>query len=190
MLLHTPFSLASTASCSSPLVATALPPCGPRSPVEVRERAAGLAHQDVERRDVPQLDLRLGGDVDGTLGHQAVGPEVAVAAHPPHRVGELDELVAQPESAQPVIRSGERQAGRAEVVDTGHRELPRAPPPKRRERALAVARPTIGGPARARSRRRRPGRRRPAARSAWPTPVRRGRSSWCRRSGRSPTACP
>jgi hypothetical protein len=56
--------------------------------IEAAERPARLTHQNVERRQVPQFHLGLHCDVDGALGNQAVGPEVAVATHPPHRVGQ------------------------------------------------------------------------------------------------------
>ena len=46
--------------------------------VEGGEPAAGLAHDDVERGHVVDLELGLGGEVDGALGEQHVGPEVAV----------------------------------------------------------------------------------------------------------------
>ena len=112
----------------------------PGLPVEVGERAAGLAHQDVERREIPQRHLGLGGDVDGALGHQAVGPEVAVAAHPPHGVGEIDEPLPQAQLPQPV-EAGERQARRPDVGDTGGTDMRRVAAAERRESALAVAGP-------------------------------------------------
>ena len=39
---------------------------------QIREGAAGLADQDVQRGQVPQRDLGFGRDVDRSLGHQAV----------------------------------------------------------------------------------------------------------------------
>ena len=64
-------------------MASALPPHGPSLAVQRRERAAGLADDHVERGHVVDLELGLGGDVDGALGHQHVGPEVAVRAGAP-----------------------------------------------------------------------------------------------------------
>lgn len=58
---------ASTFSCSDPLVATALSPCGGRAG-QVRERPAGLADDDVQRGQIPEFDLRFDGDVDRTFG--------------------------------------------------------------------------------------------------------------------------
>ena len=122
---YPPLSPLRTASCNSPLVATALPPCGPGVPSRLGERAAGLAHQDVERRQVPQRHLGFGGDVDRALGEQAVRAEVAVGAYPPHRVGEFDEAVAQPQR-RPARQARERQARRLRGRSTEDTEMRRA----------------------------------------------------------------
>ena len=57
------------------------------------ERASGLADQDVEGREVPQVHLWLGGDIDSSFGHKAVGPKVAVPAQAPRGVCQVDELL-------------------------------------------------------------------------------------------------
>src|SRR6186713_2450876 len=76
--------------------------------MEIRERAARLPHKEVERTEVPRLEVRFDRDVNGTLGHQAVRPEIAVGAYPPDLVGEVEE----------------GQAGRGEVIDTGDGDAP------------------------------------------------------------------
>jgi hypothetical protein len=74
---------ASAASCRWPLVASALPPAGPSVPSSEVNRPPGLAHDHVERRHVVELSSGSAGDVDGALGEQHVGPEVAVGAGAP-----------------------------------------------------------------------------------------------------------
>ena len=45
--------------------------------------AARFAHDRDESCDVPRVELGLGSDVDGALGHKQVRPEVAVGSHSP-----------------------------------------------------------------------------------------------------------
>ena len=99
------------ASCSAPLVASALPAAGARGAGEVGEPAAGLPHDDVERGEVPDRHLGLAGDVDRALGQQHVAPEVAVGAGPPDRAGEVEEAV----EAAPLLPAGQARVGQARV---------------------------------------------------------------------------
>ena len=69
---------ASAASCSSPLEAAAVALVYPVDPVQTAEPAAGLGDDRRQRRHVPQREFRFGGQIDRALGHQHVGPEVAV----------------------------------------------------------------------------------------------------------------
>jgi hypothetical protein len=57
------------------------------------EPATGLDDDRHQGGHVVDGQLRLGGDVDGALGQQHVGPEVAVAPGPPDLAGELQEGV-------------------------------------------------------------------------------------------------
>jgi hypothetical protein len=57
-------------------------------------RGHRLTDQHVQRGQVPHRHLRLGGDIDGPLGHQAIRQKVSVG-HPPPRIGQLDEAFAQ-----------------------------------------------------------------------------------------------
>ena len=132
-------SAASTASCSRPLVATALPPCGPGCAVQVGERPPASRTRMSSGARSHSLHLRLDGDVDGALGDQAVRPEVAVAAHPPHRVGEVDERRTR--RVPPGGQVGERQAGRAQVGDGRNRDRREQIAVERREGALTPRRP-------------------------------------------------
>src|SRR5690349_23928378 len=76
----------------------------PVGAVEGGEPAPGLAHDDVEGRHVVELELGFGGDVDGALGEQHVGPEVAVGAGAPAAALERDEVV----EAVPLVPPGQR----------------------------------------------------------------------------------
>ena len=82
--------------------------------------------------------LRLGGDVDGTLGEQAVRQEVAVAAYPPHGVGEFEEAVAPARLAQPERLENDRLAD-SRSADRGHRDPSRSDRCEGGEGALARA---------------------------------------------------
>src|SRR4029079_7149148 len=53
---------------------------GARFAGEVREASAGFVDDDLHRSHVPLRDLRLDGDLDRSLGHEHVRPEVAEAA--------------------------------------------------------------------------------------------------------------
>ena len=57
------------------------------------EHAARLAHDHVDGRHVVHLQLGLGGQVDGALGDEHVGPEVAVGPGPPDPPHQRDEVV-------------------------------------------------------------------------------------------------
>ena len=57
------------------------------------EHAARLAHDHVHGRHVVHLQLGLGGQVDGPLRDEHVGPEVAVGPGPPHPPHQRDEVV-------------------------------------------------------------------------------------------------
>ena len=48
--------------------------------VQIRERAAGLGHDEGGRSEVPQGHLGFGGDVYRAFGHEAIGPEITIAA--------------------------------------------------------------------------------------------------------------
>ena len=84
---------------------------GPGRAVERGEHAAGLADDHVERGHVVELELRLGGEVDGALGEQHVGPEVAVRPGPPAAPGQRQERV-EPVRARPSRRTRSRTARR------------------------------------------------------------------------------
>src|SRR3954464_1163043 len=108
-----------------------------RLAVEVRERAACLPDKEVKRTEVPRLEVRFDRDVDGTLGHQAVRPEIAVGAYPPDLVGEVEETRS---AVTPPGEVGEGQAGRGEVIDSGDGDTPLRIA-EGGERAFAGARP-------------------------------------------------
>ena len=66
---------------------------GPGRAVQGGEPPAGLGDDGHQRRHVVDGQLRLGRDVDGALGHEHVGPEVAVRAGAPAVVGQPEELL-------------------------------------------------------------------------------------------------
>ncbi len=59
--------------------------------LQVGEPPARLLDDERDRGQVVQRDLGLGGDVDRALGHQHVGPEVAVRPGPPGRGEQVEE---------------------------------------------------------------------------------------------------
>ena len=63
--------------------------------VKVSEGTAGLGHDEGGRGEVPQGHLGFGGDVYRAFGHEAVGPEITIAAQAPGLVRECEELIAQ-----------------------------------------------------------------------------------------------
>ena len=63
--------------------------------VQIRESAAGLGHDEGGRGEVPQGHLGFGGDVYRAFGHEAVGPEITIAAQAPGLIRECEELIAQ-----------------------------------------------------------------------------------------------
>ena len=97
-------------------MASALPPNGPSVPSREREPAAGLAHDHVERGHVVDLELRLRGDVDGTLGEQHVGPEVAVRPGAPAAPRQRQEVVEQ----AALVPAGERGVGQRGVLEAAY----------------------------------------------------------------------
>lgn len=50
---------------------------------KVSEGTAGLGHDERGRSEVPQGNLRFGGDIYCAFGDEAIGPEVSVAAQAP-----------------------------------------------------------------------------------------------------------
>ena len=84
--------------------------------LEGGEPAAGLADDHVERGHVVELELGLGGDVDGALGEQHVGPEVAVGAGAPAAAGERHEVLEQ----AAVLPAGERRVGQRRVLEAAY----------------------------------------------------------------------
>ena len=160
---------------------------GAGSAGEVGEPAAGLADDDVERREVPDRHLGLAGDVDRPLGQQAVAPEVAVGPGAPDRPGQVEE----PVEGAALLPAGQARVGQARVGQLGPPPTPGSgwpTPAAARSRRRRPWPPTSACSAPARRPGRRPARRRRRARSGWPTRGPRGRSSSCRRSGRAPTA--
>ena len=63
--------------------------------VQIRERAAGLGHDEGGRGEVPQGHLGFGGDVYRAFGHEAVGPEITIAAQALGLVRQREEFIAQ-----------------------------------------------------------------------------------------------
>ena len=88
----------------------------PGGAVERGERATRLPDDDVERGHVVELELRLGGEVDGALRDEHVGPEVAVGPGAPAAPRQRHERV------EPVVLvpAGERRVGQRRVVEPGH----------------------------------------------------------------------
>ena len=111
-------STSSTASCSSPLVASELPCHGPGSPVDRGEAAAGLLDDRHECGEVVGLHVELARDVDEPLGEQRVRPQVAVGPVAPH-------LLRQRQ--QPVEVAGVAPLREALEAERGIRELARRP---------------------------------------------------------------
>src|SRR6266540_1290789 len=68
---------------------------GTRHAGEVAEAAARLLDDHLDRRHVPQRDLRLGGHVDSALGDHHVRPEVAEAAPAPAAPLQFEEALRQ-----------------------------------------------------------------------------------------------
>ena len=135
-----------------------------------------------------QREFRLAGDVDAALGEQHVGPEVPVRPGPPAASQQVDELLALP-GLDPAQRSRSSSARRPRSVATSETRIWRG----RHQRLAGVRAAAQTRPPAAAQR----GRADHAdddlvvdhqARSGWPRPAPRGRSSWCRRSGRSPSA--
>ena len=134
------------ASCSSPLLATALPPSQPSTPSTRGEAPAGLAHDRHQGGHVVEVQLGLGRDVHGALGDQHVGPEVPVRAGAPERVGQLDEVLPLP-AFLPARPARSRTARRPRAW---RRRRPAAGGPRTstcRCRHPCPSRPTSAGPA-------------------------------------------
>ena len=142
-------SSATTSSCSTPFVATKLWLGSGSPPVEGRAPAACFLDDQLDRRVVPELQDRVAGDVDRSLGDEAVLPEVAQAAVRPRP---LDE------------RPPARRHRRADVVETAQPSITdtletrigspsaKAPPPRiahqRRPSAGAETSPSDHSPSR------------------------------------------
>ena len=92
--------------------------------VQGGEASACLGDHGHECRHVVELELGLGGQVDGALGHEHVGPEVPVGAGAPARLHE-PQHPAQPLGLRPPRQRGVGHRGPGEVVDAGHRQPPR-----------------------------------------------------------------
>ena len=156
---------------------------------EVGEAPAGLLDDHLGGGEVPGVGPGVHGDVDQALGDQAVVPEVAERRGSPSTPASGRASGPGARWCASRSRSVVDGVGVGEVADARHRDAAR-PPPRGRGRWCGRRRrrrPTSAGRARARSPRRRWGGRPRRGRSASPTPARRGRSSWCRRSGRAPT---
>ena len=135
-------------------------------------------------RDVVEVELGLGGDVDRALGHQQVAPEVAVGRGCASRRGAAIEARWRRAPAPRRCRRAERGVGQRRHAGDADR-VAVLPSRARHERAAAERGPPAAAEGRRATRRRPPTvRRRPGARSPWPRPAPRGRSSWCRRPGR------
>lgn len=87
--------------------------------VQIGEGATGLGHHRHQRGHVVQIELRLGGCIDGALRHQHVLPEVAESAHAPHVVGQGDQRVAVA-AVPPARQRRERHRGMGHVTHLGH----------------------------------------------------------------------
>ena len=66
----------------------------PGAALEISKLPARLGDYDRACRHVVQLELRLTGDVDTTLGEEHVGPEVPIGTCPPAPSQQVDELLA------------------------------------------------------------------------------------------------
>ena len=158
----------------------------PGAPVQRGEHAARLAHDHVDRGHVVQRQLRLGGQVDRPLGEQHVGPEVAEGPGAPAAPRERQEVV----EAAALVPPRQRGVGQRRVVEAGHvGHAAGAGVEQRaaRPRAAALGRPPAAVEPAGLTRTPPRPRRRSSARSGSPTPGRRARSSWSRRSGRPPS---
>ncbi len=162
-------------------------PGRPVGAVEIGEPPARLGDDDRRRGQVVQRHLRLGRDVDCALGHQHVGPEVAVGAGPPDVPGQAEEALLATE----VVPARQARVGQRRVVEAGH---PGDGHPAGRRQALA--RPGAGTDAGPPATAQRGGADQAGDHhvavhqgdQGCPDRARRGRSSWCRRSGRAPSA--
>jgi len=81
---------------------------GPVDAVDGRRPASGLAHDHVERGHVVERQLRLDGDVDGTLADEHVRPEVAERTGAPDRTHDVAELQAA-SGVDPAVQRRVRQ---------------------------------------------------------------------------------
>jgi hypothetical protein len=89
---------------------------GPGLALQRGEPAAGLGDDDLQRGQVPQGHLGFGGDVAGALGDQHVRPEVPERAGPPHRPGQVEEVVQDPALGP----SAQARVGHGCVAELGH----------------------------------------------------------------------
>ena len=176
---------ASTASCSRPLVASALPCRGPGSPVIDVNRPPASSTMGTSAARSAGLHVELAGDVDEALGEQRVRPQVAVGAVAPHPLGEGEQRL-EVAGVAPLGDALEAERGVGESSTCGRRM-------RRRSAARGIRRPARRGPCAAHQRRPIAGRRRDADHGdavdrerdeRRPTPARRAGSSRCRRSGR------
>ena len=115
-------------------------PEDPVGAVERSEPPAGLGHDRRQGRHVVEREFWFGGDVDGPLGQQHVGPEVAIRTLPPAVAGEIQHGIGAPESI-PTRDAGERDARVRQSLDTG-----RADPCCRREAPPGIRSAALGGP--------------------------------------------
>ena len=176
---------ARTASWRSPFVAHGAAVVGAGVAVEVGEATACLLDEHEQRREIPDLEpVRLDRDVDRTLGHERVLPEVAEAPAPPAAPGEREELVGESGG----VERRDAVVGEVRVLDRADAARPGSA--HRRGTRRRPGSPTTGARAPGRRRGRARARRRSRARSASRTPGCPARSSWCRRSDRRSTRRP
>ena len=94
---------------------------GSVNPVERGEPAAGFAHDDVKGSHVVELELWLRSKVDRALGHEHVGPEVAVRPSAPAPTGQGEEVV-EPTALLPATQARVRQRRIVEALKSETRQ--------------------------------------------------------------------
>ena len=130
----------SASSCTRPLVANPLA-AFVAVPVQVGEATSSLLDDHRDGRQVPDLDVWVGGDLGDPLGDQHVLPGVADAAGAPAAAAELDDR-SKPPIGVPVLDPAPRELGavRSAIFETwigwpsAERALPAHRPPAPRQR--------------------------------------------------------
>ena len=173
--------MARASACTYPLLLIALPPSAPAHSIEVRETPAGLLHNYLQCRQVPQRHLGVQPDFTRPFSHQHVRPEVTETPSPPAPGGQLGDAPHHGALGR-AFGAGVAELGIAERLDLRDSDRHTRTPRNIGEGSSNLARPTSAGPAPGRRPRQRVAGRPLRGPAGWPTPGCCARSSWCRRS--------